>query len=217
MRGRAKIEGFYGIVDPSICRPNRATEVAAEILEGGCCALQLRAKECSDEEYLELGTQLVKLCRRYRVPFFVNDRVDLALILESDGVHLGQDDLPVRDARRLLGPKPLLGWSTHSLEQVQAAHALELDLIGVGPVFPTSTKKLTSPGLGTHELERLRRSAGLPVVAIGGITLENVKEIQNFEGMAVAAISSVCRAPSPRAAAARLNKIALQRRHDEQL
>lgn len=192
------MRGFYAIVDPSLCADPVAT--AQEILYGGCAALQLRAKTLSDRDKLALARRLLMMCKARGVPFFVNDRVDIARAAGAHGVHLGQDDLPISDARSVF-PGALIGVSTHDRTQASSAIASGADLIGFGPVYPTRTKYNAAPVVGAALLAEVVRNASVPVVAIGGIDASNIDEVARTKVAMACAVSAVLSASDPRAAA----------------
>lgn len=170
------------------------------VLAGGCRVVQLREKHLPPVELYPLARELGRRCREAGCLFIVNDRVDLALAVNADGVHVGQDDLPAREARKLLRPGMLLGVSTHDEDQARRARADGADYVAVGSMFPTGSK----PGfrlVGPELLKRVRAEITVPLVAIGGITVDNVAEVIRAGADAVAVISAVCAAPDPAAAA----------------
>jgi thiamine-phosphate pyrophosphorylase len=198
--------GLYAIVDPDFCRGRDPLAVARAVLEGGCAVLQLRSKR-SDQAAIEaLARGLLALCRAASVPFVINDRVELAQRIGAQGVHLGQTDMPVPRARELLGPDVAIGLSTHDLGQAQAAAALGADLIGFGPVFATATKQDPDPVVGLDGLRTVCSALELPVVAIGGISANNASLVSNCGASLAAAISALCSADDPRAAARTLHQ-----------
>lgn len=182
--------GFYAIVDPAHCGGHPPVTVAQQLVSGGAAVLQLRMKTGSDRERVTLARALRELTRAARVPFVMNDRADLALLVDADGVHLGQDDLSLADARRLLGARQL-GVSTHDLQQAMDAEREGADLIGFGPVFDTVTKERPDPTVGLAQLAEVCRSVRVPVVAIGGLTPERAREAYRAGATWVAAISAV--------------------------
>lgn len=209
--GRGGIRGFYAIVDvKGDDRDPGATETAisrraAELLEGGPCFLQLRAKRLGAARLVALSRVVLPLCRAAGVPFCVNDRLDVALAVGADAVHVGQDDLPLSDVRAVLarlGRDLLVGVSTHDLEQARAAVVGGAAFIGFGPVFPTGTKERPDPVVGLEVLAAVSRSVAVPVVAIGGITRERLPGVV-AAGAAAAAVISDIETASNRAAAAR--------------
>lgn len=200
--------GLYAIVDPACCAGRDPVEVARAILRGGCAVLQLRVKErTTDRALLELGGRLRDVCTQAGVPFVVNDRADLVVALEADGLHLGQEDLPVAAARRVVGDRPI-GLSTHDADQAARAIEQGADLIGFGPVFPTRTKVDPDPLVGLEGLTRICREAPVPVVAIGGIDAGRAAEAARAGARMVAAISALCGAPDPERAAAEMHRAA---------
>ncbi len=187
--------GFYAILDPAECRTS-PLETAEAILDGGCAVFQLRDKRGDDRETLALARALAARCRMVNVPFVVNDRVDLALLSEADGVHLGQDDMSVVDARQIFSG--VIGLSTHSLEQALSADA---DLIGFGPVFDTKTKVNPDPTVGLDALREVCAQVEVPVVAIGGISVQRASQVAQTGAQLGAAIGAVCKADDPRTSA----------------
>jgi thiamine-phosphate diphosphorylase len=161
-----------------------------QYLEGGARFLQLRMKQDTGGAFAELGERLVAAARESGASVVVNDRVDIALMCGASGVHVGQDDLPVADVRRLAGPHRIVGLSTHDARQVDAALALPIDYLAVGPIFATGTKQT---GYGPRGLDLVRTAAGRgrPVVAIGGITLRTATQVIDAGATAVAVISDL--------------------------
>lgn len=192
--------GLYAIVDPEHVGGRDPLEVASAILRGGCAVLQLRAKRLADRELLGLARAMRALCVKEGVPFVLNDRADLARLVEADGLHLGQDDLRVSEARLLVGSMPI-GISTHDLAQAEAAVRDGADLIGFGPVFPTATKENPDPVVGLERLQALCRRSPVPVVAIGGIGLDTVAAVAAAGAHSAAIISAINQAPDIEAAA----------------
>ena len=169
----------------------RHHEVAEQSLRGGTPMIQLRDKK-ADLRYLHDEAEVIRrLCRRQGALFIVNDRLDLALAVEANGVHLGQEDLPAHLARPLLRPGMLLGISTHSIEEARAAEAAGADYIGFGPVFPTGTKTGTRPVVGLDGIRKAKVAVQIPVMAIGGITLDQVSEVIGAGADGVAVISAI--------------------------
>ncbi|MFQ5655921.1 MAG: thiamine phosphate synthase [Candidatus Methylomirabilales bacterium] len=169
----------------------RHREVAEQALRGGTPMIQLRDKRGDLRSLYEEAFAMRDLCRRQGALFIVNDRLDLALAVEADGVHLGQEDLPPRLARPLLKPGMLLGISTHSVEEARAAQAAGADYIGFGPVFPTGTKTQPDPVVGLEGIRRVRAAVQVPILAIGGITLERAPEVIGAGADGVAVISAI--------------------------
>ncbi|MBI4246126.1 MAG: thiamine phosphate synthase [Candidatus Rokubacteria bacterium] len=189
---------LYVILDRTAARGRDLGEILDGALAGGCRLVQLREKEWPSGRVYPLAERLRRRCREAGAVFVVNDRVDLAVAVDADGVHLGQDDLPPTAARRLLRPGMILGLSTHSVEQARAAQAAGADYVAVGSMFPTSTKpdfQLVGPDL----VRKLRPEIRAPLIGIGGITPANVAEVIRAGADGVAVISAVCAAPDPAA------------------
>lgn len=202
------IRGLYAIVDPEACRAAYAdpAELADEILQGGCAVLQLRAKRISDGDYLTLARRLIPLCHARNVPFIVNDRVHLVSELGADGVHLGQDDMTIAEARRRVGAR-IVGRSTHDLEQAQLAEAQGADWVAFGPVFATATKRDAAPVVGLAKLAAICAAVSVPVIAIGGIDQQNIHQVAAAGASLVAVISALATAAHPEAYVSKLQGV----------
>lgn len=175
-------------------------DAVASALKGGVNILQLREKNMSAKKIIELGKKLKQLCSFYNVTFIVNDRVDVAAILEADGVHLGQDDLDVKSAKNILGDKCIVGVSTHAPEQALKALEDGADYIGVGPVFATPTKQGRIP-VGLDYVKWVSENIDLPAFAIGGIDEENIEQVFEAGAKRVAVVRAVINADSPQKSA----------------
>ena len=175
--------------------------VVEAALDGGVTCLQLREKEASAGEILALARTLLPLCRARRVPLLINDRVDIALAAGADGVHLGQEDLPLPEARALLGPDRILGATAHTVAEALRAQAEGADYLGVGAMFPTGTKADTVP-TSADTLKAICAAVSIPVVAIGGVNAENLPTLAGT-GIAGAAVVSAIFSQSDLTAAAR--------------
>ncbi len=183
---------LYAIVDSAQTGGRPLDSVVDAMLAGGVSMLQLRVKDRPADEFLRMALTARERTARAGCLFIVNDRVDIALAARADGVHLGQEDLPLDAARPLVGDK-LIGISTHSLEQAEAAERGGADYIGFGPMFPTRTKETGYASRGLSMLESVRRRVGIPIVAIGGITAENVARTWESGADAAAMISYLTR------------------------
>lgn len=169
-------------------------EVVTSQIKGGADVIQLREKGMSRRERLELGFKLRDITRKYGVLFIVNDDVDLAIILDADGVHLGQDDIPIKYVRPLLKDK-IIGISTHSVDQIKEALDSGADYIGVGPVFDTITKKDRENTVGLELISKAKDICSIPYVAIGGIKKENINSLVDAGCNRAAIISDILSAP----------------------
>ena len=163
---------------------------AAAMLEGGAGILQIRQKDQWTRDFFETARQVAGLCRESGAGLVIDDRADFAMLLEA-GLHLGQDDLAPRDARRLMGSQPLLGFSSHNVSQLCAAAGEPVDYVAFGPVFATSSKRNPDPVIGVEEVRRCRSLVEKPLVAIGGITRENAVAVLRAGADAVAVISDL--------------------------
>jgi len=181
-----------------------ALEIAQEALDGGVTLLQLREKDAPLKEVLRQGAQLRELCRKRAVPFIVNDRVDVAVLLDADGVHVGQDDIPGLEARKLLGDGKIVGISAGTMEEAEWAVSQGADYLGVGPVYVTSTKRDAGDAIGTSLISRIAERWSIPMVGIGGIQLDNAAQVVRAGADGVAVVSAIARSASPREAASAL-------------
>ena len=194
---------LYVVLDRAVARGRSLDDVLQAVIDGGCRMVQLREKEWPSGRLLPVAERLLARARRAGVTFILNDRVDLAVVVGADGVHLGQDDLPARAARPLLREGMILGISTHSVAQAHAARDDGADYVAVGSMFATGTKpdfELVGPRL----VRKLRPDIRVPLVGIGGITHENVGDVVRAGADGVAVVSAVCAAPDPTLATRRL-------------
>lgn len=199
--GRVRL---YVLLTEALCK-RPVLETARLVLEGGADAIQLREKDKADGELLGLAKEVRTLCHNHKALFFMNDRVDLAVLAGADGVHLGQEDLPVAAARQVAGPKMILGKSTHSLDELKAALAEGADYIAVGAIFASGTK----PQVACGGLELLRQAAAIcdrPILAIGGISADNAGEVIEAGARGVAVCQAVIGQEDPAAAAKKIKK-----------
>lgn len=153
---------------------------------GGCSVVQLREKDCSSREFLELALRVKKITRKYNVPLIINDRLDIALLVGADGVHLGQSDLPCKEVRKLAGDDFIIGVSAAAVDEAVKAQADGADYLGVGAMYQTATKTNTRP-VTIEKLKEIISSVNIPIVAIGGINLKTIPDFQgvNLNGFAV--------------------------------
>ncbi len=191
---------LYVIPDREIGVPRSLLEQTAEALAGGATAIQLRDKRLPGGELLALGKAMSELCRRAGALFIVNDRLDIALLCNAHGVHLGQDDLPAEAARKICPPGFIIGVSAQNAEQARLAQAHGADYLGIGAVFATQSKE-ESEAMGLEAVREVAAATSLPSVAIGGINLANAREIMNTGVNGLSIISAVVAAPDIRAAA----------------
>ena len=188
--GRRVLQGLCLITDRK-AGGRTVEEMVKTALDSGARWIQYREKEKTRREIYREALKLRDITQQFRALFIVNDHIDIALAVDADGVHLGQDDLPLREARKIVGDR-IIGISTHSLSEAMDAAEGGADYIGFGPVFPTATKDAGMPK-GVEMLREIKRQVSMPVVAIGGITVENLPEVLASGADAVAAASAILR------------------------
>ncbi|MEK8129877.1 thiamine phosphate synthase [Paenibacillus filicis] len=192
---------LYLVMDIASYGERTALQIARAALDGGVTMLQLREKKAPLREVLETGRAIREACREKGVPFIVNDRVDLAILLEADGVHVGQDDLPALDVRKLLGPDAIIGVSAGNMEEAEWAVSQQPDYLGIGPVYSTLTKGDAGAPIGTALISELKASwPQLPLVGIGGIQPSNAAAIIQAGADGIAVVSAITRQPDPESA-----------------
>lgn len=180
--------------------------IVEESVKGGVTMVQLREKDCSTREFIGLAIRLKQKLAPYNVPLIINDRMDVALAADADGLHIGQSDMPYEMARKLLGKEKIIGLSVENFEQALEANAMDVDYIGISPVFSTATKTDTSQPFGIEGLQKVMGVTKHAAVAIGGINLNNAKEIIQSGANGLAVVSAICSADNPRESALRLKK-----------
>lgn len=192
---RLHLPKLYPLTDVTLSGLSHAEQVK-RLCAGGATFIQLREKHLSPREFYRQAEEALKIARSCGARLIINDRVDLAMALSADGVHLGQDDLPPAAARKLLGPQAIIGLSTHDVEQAREGARLPVDYLAIGPIFRTTSKANPDPIVGLEGLRLVRRAIGeIPLVAIGGITPENVTEVLAAGADSVAGISLVLEDP----------------------
>ncbi len=191
----ASLAGLYVILDADTSRGRSLLDLLTQAADGGARLFQYRNKPASMLEAYREAVRLRQAAADAGARFLVNDRCDLALAVEADGVHLGQQDLPVQMARALLGPDKLIGLSTHTDAQVTAATGTGADYLGFGPIFTPGSKRDHDPVVGIEGLRRIRRLTSLPVFAIGGIARDHLPAIIGAGADGVAVISAIAQAP----------------------
>ena len=201
---RSSLSGLYIILDPSVRIERPLIEVLKIAVEGGAKIFQYRNKRGSMKEAYAEALPLRKLAADLGVTFIVNDRCDLALAVDADGVHLGQNDLPYAEARRLLGPKKLIGLSTHNADQVGQVAKLKPDYLAFGPIFTPASKQDHDPIVGLEGLRQIRSLTSLSLFGIGGIQLDQVGAVMQAGADGIAVISAVLTAPDVKKAVEQL-------------
>lgn len=206
--------GLYLVTDRDLCLGRPLPDVVGQALAGGVSVVQLREKHADTRAFVELGRALMALLAPRGVPLIINDRLDVALAIGAAGVHVGQSDMPVEDARALLGPGAILGLSVETMDQLREAESLPqglVDYYGLSPIYQTPTKTDAGPGWGLPGLGQARAEVDAgsrrPIVAIGGIGPQNAASVLRCGAQGLAVVSAICSAPDPEAASRELRRV----------
>lgn len=202
----------YLITDPVLVGVRGVLETVEAAIAGGATMIQLRDPEAKTRPLVEEARAILALTRAADIPFIVNDRIDVALATGADGVHVGQADMTVADARKLIGPEPLLGLSITSEADLDVSDLNGVDYLGVGPVFQTSTKPDAAPPINVGGLEAIATRTRIPIVAIGGLHAGNAADAIVAGASGIAIVSAICAAPDPEAATRELVEIVREAR-----
>jgi len=204
--------GLYLVTDRGLAGARPLGELVRAAVRGGATVIQLREKNCSTREFIDLAREVKAVLDREGIPLIINDRVDVALAAGADGVHVGQSDMDYRDARTLMGKEALVGLSVETPEQAEEAAGLDADYLGVSPIFSTPTKTDTTTEWGIAGLARLRKRSRHRLVAIGGINAGNAASVLRAGADGIAVVSAICASADPEAAARELRAIVEQNR-----
>lgn len=186
---------IYPLTDPILSGLSHLEQVKL-LIDGGARFIQLREKHAAPDQFYAEAVESIEFAHKHGVQIVINDRVDIALAVRADGVHLGQEDLPPTEARKLLGDQAVIGFSTHNLEQVRYALTQPIDYVAFGPIFSTLTKENPDPTVGLVQLAEVRNAIGdFPLVAIGGINAENYRDVLNAGADSVAIVSAIVSQP----------------------
>ncbi len=196
---------LHVLTDQAIQSRFTHAELAELALAGGAGTIQFREKAKETGELIEIADALREICTASGVPLLINDRLDVAMAVDADGVHLGWDDIPIEEARRLLGPDKIIGGTAGSLEEALRVEGKGADYVGFGHIYPTASKEKSTQAKGIRMLERVCASLEIPVIAIGGIHAGNVEPVIHAGAYGVAVISAVCAQEDPKAAACDLS------------
>jgi len=196
---------LYVIADKKICGDKNIEDVVCQAIDGGAEMIQYRDKESDDNEFFKMASRLKDICKERTIPFIINDRVEIALKTNADGVHLGQEDLSIKVARRILGFEKIIGKSAKTIQQAKAAEDEGADYLGVGPIFDTLSKPIKKP-IGIDIIRKAKESLKIPFFPIGGINLNNLDQIVQAGGKRVAVISAVVLSDDVKSSAAKLLK-----------
>ena len=204
------MEGLYLVTDRELCGTRSVEWVVEQAVAGGARYVQLREKDTSTRAFIELAVRLKTLLKPTGVPLLINDRVDVALASGADGVHVGQEDMPYKTARKLMGPTAIIGLSVETWADVVSAQSLAVDYLGVSPVFATPTKTDTKGMWGLEGLARIRAYSRHPLVGIGGLNAANAEAAVLAGADGIAVVSAICADPDPCRAARNLDEIVRQ-------
>lgn len=198
------MRGIYLVTDRGLCLNRSLQEVVMKAVKGGAAYVQLREKDITTRLFVEEAIAIKKMLAPFGVPLIINDRIDVALACGADGVHIGQEDMPYETARKLMGKRAMIGLSVETWEDVEAAQKLDVDYIGVSPVFATPTKTDTKEPWGLDGLRKIKEFSRHPLVAIGGINEANARAVVEAGADCLAVVSAICAAADPQGATVRL-------------
>ena len=208
-----RIGRFHVLTDTCLQARFCHVELAKLAIAGGADTIQFRQKEGATREMIRIAGEMRDLCQKAGVTFIINDRVDVAIASQADGVHLGQDDFPIPLARKLLGKKAIIGGSASDMEEAQKCLREGVDYIGFGPVYPTTSKEDAGPAAGLDAMKKIVGAVPLPVIAIGGISVNNASPLIRAGAHGIAVISAVCCQGDPAEAARCLRSLLEADRH----
>jgi thiamine-phosphate pyrophosphorylase len=207
---------LYLVTDRDLSLGRSLVTIVDEAIKGGVTMVQLREKACSTDEFITLAKQVKQLLIGTNIPLIINDNIEVALAVAAEGLHIGQGDIPYPEARKIMGPKAIIGLSVENNQQAKEANSWDVDYIGISPVFLTSTKIDTAPALGLDGIANIKKLCSHPTVAIGGINMQNIASVISAGADGVAVVSAICSATNPKEAAHQLfNEVltAKQKRH----
>ena len=199
------MQGLYLVTDRGLCGPKDLIDVILKALQGGVACVQLREKEVSTRFFVEEAQKIKALMAPFKAPLVINDRIDVALAVGADGVHIGQADMPYAVARKLMGKRAIIGLSVETWEDVERAQDLDVDYLGVSPVFETPTKTDTKGSWGLEGLSKIKACSRHPLVAIGGLNASNAADAVRAGADCIAVVSAICSAFDPLEAARELH------------
>ena len=201
---------LYLCTDRKLMSTNTLEEAVEQAILGGCSLIQLREKQSSSREFFEMAKRTKAITDRYRVPLIINDRIDIALAVDAAGVHLGQEDIPAKEARRIMGEEKVIGVSARTVELARKAVEDGADYLGVGAMFATNTKG-NAKVIGKEKLKEIRAAVSIPIVAIGGINHSNAAQLVDTGINGLAVVSSVIGASDIQAAARKMRTIFIKK------
>ncbi|WP_282126893.1 thiamine phosphate synthase [Marinifilum flexuosum] len=198
---------LYLVTDKELANGKALEDIVEEAVKGGVSMVQIREKEANSKDFYQLADTVKKVLEKYKVPLIINDRLDIALAVDADGLHIGQSDLPYHVARKILGPNKIIGLSVENIEQARQANQLDVDYIGLSPVFSTQTKNDIAKPLELDGVKEIMSFSKHPAVAIGGINSTNTADIIKAGADGIAVVSAIVCAEDPCNAAKELKEI----------
>lgn len=181
----------YLITDRGILGGRNLFKAVEDAITGGVSLIQLREKDISSRDFYDIALKMKRLVNSYNVPLIINDRLDIALAVEADGLHIGQEDLPLGVARKILGPDKIIGYSVSNLEEALFGEKHGADYLGAGPAYATGSKADAGAPIGLNNIKMIKESVSIPVVAIGGVSIANILEVKNTGVDGVSVISAI--------------------------
>ena len=196
------------VTDDTVTNDTRFFTILESALKGGASCIQLREKNSSTLAFYNRAVKAKTLCQTYKVPLLINDRLDIALAVDADGVHMGQNDMPYTVTRQLLGANKIIGLSVSNKKQAEKANLLDVNYIGLSPIFATQTKtKNLAEPLGVHGLKAIHKNTQKPIVCIGGIHLNNAKQLFDYGASGIAVVSAISKSDAPKTATQKLKTL----------
>ena len=206
MKKEFKLDVYF-VTDRSLSKGRPIEDIVAAAVKGGATIIQLREKECSTREFIDIGHRVKDILAPYKVPLIINDRLDVALAIDADGIHVGQSDMPWDIARHYLGHDKIIGLSVESVQDARDAEQLDVDYLGVSPIYFTPTKSDLKRELGLAGLRKIKSFSRFPLVGIGGLNASNAADVIKNGGDGVAVVSAICAADDPESATRELVEI----------
>ncbi|MCQ2737351.1 MAG: thiamine phosphate synthase [archaeon] len=194
---------LYLVTDRTNKTDEEFLNIIEEAIKGGVTVVQIREKDADTLEFYNISNKVKEICSKYNVPLIINDRIDIALAIDANGVHIGQSDMPIKIARKLIGNDKILGISAHNLEEATDAEENGADYLGVGAIFSTSTKK-DANDVSIDTLKEITSNVDIPTVAIGGINLDNVEKLKDTNISGISVVSAIMNAENPKIASENL-------------
>ena len=194
---------LYLVTDRTNKTDKEFLNIIEEAIKGGVTVVQIREKDADTLEFYNISNKVKEICSKYNVPLIINDRIDIALAIDADGVHIGQSDMPIKIARKLIGNDKILGISAHNIQEAKEAEENGADYLGVGAIFSTSTKK-DANDVSIDTLKEITSNVDIPTVAIGGINLDNVEKLKDTNISGISVVSAIMNAENPKIASENL-------------